>query len=124
MTEGVYVLLNTDRSFYSSLFDFTEPWKIDILDFLNENYMCELSMAELASYTGRSLAAFKRDFRKISSLPPQKWLIQKRLEEARRKIEGEGRKISDVCFEVGFKNLSHFSTAYKRQYGVSPRGVI
>jgi AraC-like DNA-binding protein len=108
--------------FYSSLFDFTEPWKIDILDYLNENYMYDLSMEEIASYTGRSLAVFKRDFKKVSPLPPQKWLIQKRLEEARRQIDSEGKKVSEVCFEVGFKNLSHFSTAYKRQYGVSPTG--
>ena len=37
MTEGVYVLLRTDRNLYASLFDFVEPWKIDILDYLNEN---------------------------------------------------------------------------------------
>ena len=32
MTEGVYVLLNTDPRLYASLFDFVEPWKIDIID--------------------------------------------------------------------------------------------
>ncbi|MDR2809910.1 MAG: AraC family transcriptional regulator [Tannerellaceae bacterium] len=120
LMEGVYVLLNTDKCFYSSLFDFTEPWKIDILDYLNENYMYDLSLEEIASYTGRSLAAFKRDFKKISLLSPEKWLIQKRLEEARRQIDSEGKKVSVVCFEVGFKSLSHFSTAYKRLYGVPP----
>jgi AraC-like DNA-binding protein len=120
MTEGVYVLLHTDKSFYSSLFDFTEPWKIDIIGFLNENYMYELSMEEIARYTGRSLATFKRDFSKISELSPQKWLIQKRLEAAYDKIHNEQRKVSDVYLEVGFKNLSHFSTAFKQQYGFSP----
>jgi AraC-like DNA-binding protein len=120
LSEGAYILLNTDKNFYSSLFDFTEPWKIDILDYLNENYMYDLSMEEIASYTGRSLAAFKRDFKKISSLSPEKWLIRKRLEEARRKIDNEGKKASEACFEVGFKNLSHFSTAFKRQYGFPP----
>lgn len=64
MTEGLYVLLNTDRNLYASLFDFVEPWKIDILDYLNENYMYDLSMGEIASYTGRSLATFKRDLPK------------------------------------------------------------
>ncbi len=62
MIEGVYVLLNTDINQYASLFDFVEPWKIDILEYLNENYMFDLSMNEIASYTGRSLAIFKRDF--------------------------------------------------------------
>jgi AraC-like DNA-binding protein len=120
MTEGVFVLLNTDKNVYASLFDFTEPWKIDILDFMNENYMYDLSMEEIASYTGRSLAVFKRDFKKISHLSPQKWLIQRRLEAAHDKIRNDGKKVSDVCFEVGFKNLSHFSRVFKEQFGYAP----
>ncbi|MDR0619133.1 MAG: helix-turn-helix transcriptional regulator [Bacteroidales bacterium] len=78
-------------------------------------------MEEIASYTGRSLAVFKRDFKKVSRLPPQKWLIQKRLEAAHDKIRNDGKKISDVCFEVGFKNLSHFSRVFKEQFGYAPR---
>ena len=59
MTEGVYVLLRTDRNLYASLFDFVEPWKIDILDYLNENYMLDLSMNEIASYTGAQPGHFQ-----------------------------------------------------------------
>lgn len=119
--EGVYCLLNTSKAFFPILFDFTEPWKIDILDFLNENYMDELSMDEIAAYTGRSLATFKRDFAKVSDVTPQKWLINKRLEIAYEKLQNENKKVSDVYVEVGFKNLSHFYTAFKRQYGFSPK---
>jgi AraC-like DNA-binding protein len=120
MTEGVYCLLNTDTSFYSALFDFSEPWKIDILDYLNENYMYDLSPADMANFTGRSLAAFKRDFKKLSSLSPQKWIIRKRLEVAQQKLRNGDKKVSDVCFEVGFKNLSYFSRIYKEAFGIAP----
>nr|WP_320058020.1 AraC family transcriptional regulator [uncultured Bacteroides sp.] len=121
LQEGIYSLLNTDKKFYSILFDFTEPWKIDILDFLNENYMDELTMEEIASYTGRSLATFKRDFAKVSDITPQKWLINKRLEVAYDKIKNQNKKVSDVYVEVGFKNLTHFYAAFKKQFGFSPR---
>jgi AraC-like DNA-binding protein len=120
MTEGVLILLNTDKDVYASLFDFAAPWKIDILDYLNENYMYDLSVKEIASYTGRSLASFKRDFKKISSLSPEKWLIEKRLKVAHDKIRNDGKKVSDVCFEVGFKNLSHFSRVFKERFGYTP----
>jgi AraC-like DNA-binding protein len=120
MAEGVYCLLNTDKSFYSTLFDFSEPWKIDILDYLNENYMYDLSPEDMANFTGRSLATFKRDFKKISPLSPQKWLIQKRLEAARQQLRNGDKKVSEVCFEVGFKNLSHFSKTYKEAFGYAP----
>lgn len=118
--EGVYCLLNINKDFFPVLFDFTEPWKIDILDFLNENYMDGLTMEEIASYTGRSLSTFKRDFAKISDLSPQKWLIKKRLEVAYDKIKNENKKVSDIYTDVGFKNLSHFYVAFKKQYGFSP----
>lgn len=120
MIEGVYVLLNTDRNLYASLFDFVEPWKIDILDYLNENYMCDLSMEEIASYTGRSLATFKRDFAKVSDLTPQKWIIKRRLEAAHDLIKSGKKKVTEACFDVGFKNLSHFSKIYKEAYGTAP----
>jgi len=123
LLEGIYALLNNNEMLYPILFDFAEPWKIDLLDFLNDNYMDDLSMEQIASFTGRSLATFKRDFKKISNLTPQKWLIKKRLEMAYIKLKEENKKVQDVCTEVGFKNLSHFSTTFKKRYGVSPTEV-
>lgn len=122
MTEGMYVLLNTDKNLYASVFDFTDPWKIDIMDFLENNYMNDISMEEIANYTGRSLSTFKRDFKKVSPLPPREWLIRRRLEAAHELIQQGGRKVSEICFEVGFKNLSHFSKIYKERYGIPPTG--
>ena len=120
MTEGVYTILNTDLNLYASLFDFMDPWKIDIMDFMEKNYMNELSMAEMAYYTGRSLSTFKRDFRQCSDQTPQRWLIQRRIQAAYELIRRGGRKVSDICYEVGFKNLSHFSKVYKDTFGVTP----
>lgn len=39
---------NIDKTFYPTLFDFTEPWKIDILDYLEDNYMFDLSIEQIA----------------------------------------------------------------------------
>lgn len=123
LLEGIHAVLDNSEQFYPILFDFADPWKIDILEFLNENYTEDLSMEQIATYTGRSLAAFKRDFKKISSLTPQKWLIKKRLEAAYTKLKEEKKRVQDVYIEVGFKNPSHFSTAFKEQYGVPPKEV-
>lgn len=124
MTEGLYVLLNTDRNLYASLFDFTDPWKIDLLEFMNENYMEELSIEEMASYTGRSPASFKRDFKKVSELSPLKWIINRRLEAAYDLIKQGCANITDVCYKVGFKNLSHFSKIFKEKYGMAPTALV
>nr|WP_315154613.1 AraC family transcriptional regulator [uncultured Flavobacterium sp.] len=123
LLEGIYALLNNNELLYPILFDFAEPWKIDLLEFLNENFAYELTMEQIASFTGRSLATFKRDFKKISNLTPQKWLIKRRLEMAYIKLKEEGKKVQDVYIEVGFKNPSHFSTAFKKQYGKPPTDI-
>lgn len=111
MTEGMYVLLNTDRNLYASLFDFADLWKIDILEFMEQNFRNDLSLEEMANYTGRSLATFKRDFSKVSDLPPRKWVIRRRLEAAHALILSGAHKVTEICYDAGFKNLSHFSRA-------------
>ena len=62
-------------------------------------------MKEIDRYTGRSLATFKRDFAKVSDLTPQKWIIRRRLEAAHDLIRSWKKKVTDACFDVGFKNL-------------------
>ena len=124
MTEGLYVLLNTSPGLYASLFDFVDPWKIDIMEFMNDNYMNELSLEEMAEYTGRSLASFKRDFKKVSDTSPIKWIINRRLEAARDLMNSGAGSVTDICYRVGFKNLSHFSKVFKAKYGVAPTSAI
>lgn len=118
--EGIITLLNTNKFYFPLLFDFNTPWKIDILEYLNENYMYDLTQEEIAHYTGRSLATFKRDFAQVSDLTPQRWVINKRLRTAQELLEKGNVKASDVYLEVGFKNLSHFYTAYKKEFGYQP----
>lgn len=120
LTEGIFALLDSNNQTSAALFDFIDPWKIDMLDFLNGNFMFDLSLKEIALYTGRSLASFKRDFKKVSDLSPMNWITNKRLEAAHQQLKHEAKEVSDIYLDVGFKSLSHFSTAYKKKYGIAP----
>ncbi|WP_302988865.1 AraC family transcriptional regulator [uncultured Muribaculum sp.] len=123
LQEGLMTLLSIDIRFAPIMFDFNEPWKIDILDFMENNYTSNLGIEEIAHYTGRSLATFKRDFKKISNLTPEKWLIIKRLEKAYELMQQGNKKVVEVYAEVGFRNPSHFSTAFKKHFGIPPTAV-
>lgn len=123
LQEGLMALLAIDERFVPTMFDFNQPWKIDILEFMEANFMCDLSLEEIAHYTGRSLATFKRDFKKISHLTPEKWLIKRRLEKAYELMKTGNRKVVEVYAEVGFRNPSHFSTAFKKEFGVAPTAI-
>ena len=117
--EIALLLLETQPQLANILFDFTDPGKIDLKTFMIRNFHFNVDLNRFAYLTGRSLSTFKRDFEKIFSTTPNKWLQQKRLEEARSLIEN-GKKPSDVYLEVGFENLSHFSFAFKKAFGGAP----
>ena len=118
--EALELLLRHDPDLKFFLFDFSEPYKIDLEAYMNKHYMFNVPTEQFARLTGRSLASFKRDFQKTFSTSPGQWLQQKRLEEAYFQISKKGRKPSEVYLDVGFENLSHFSYSFKKAYGVAP----
>jgi len=82
-----------------------------------------VQLQRFAYLTGRSLATFKRDFEKLYHTTPNRWLQQRRLQEARYLLTEKGKPVSDVYLEVGFEDLSHFSFAFKKAYGVAPSKI-
>lgn len=118
--EAVMILLDTHPELQDTLFDFSEPGKIDLEAYMTENYKFNVDLNRYAYLTGRSLATFKRDFERIFHSSPNKWLQQQRLKDAYFLIREKGVKVTDVYMDVGFKDLSHFSFAFKKAYGITP----
>ncbi|MCR5821063.1 MAG: AraC family transcriptional regulator [Bacteroidaceae bacterium] len=100
----------------------SENGKIDVLEFMNAHYRSDMSIPEIAKATGRSLSTFKRDFKKVSDLSPERWLTDRRLRAAYDLLK-RGVRVTDCCFDVGFKNVSHFSAIFKKKFGVTPGQV-
>jgi len=120
MKEAILLLLELAPKLANSLFDFSEPGKIDLEEFMNRHYHFNVKMSRFAYLSGRSLATFKRDFQKVFNVTPSKWLLSKRLSEAHYLLKEKGKTPSEVYIELGFENLSHFSFAFKKMYGISP----
>ena len=121
--EAIELLLRYDPKLKDFFFDFSEPYKIDLEAFMHQNYMFNITSAQFARLTGRSLAGFKRDFQKTFKTSPSHWLLRKRLEEAYYQIREKGNKPIDVYLTVGFENLSHFSYTFKKKFGIAPSMV-
>jgi AraC-like DNA-binding protein len=74
--------------------------------------------------TGRSLTTFKRDFKNIYGVTPQRWLTEKRLKLAYYLLIDGNQKPAEIYREAGFENLSHFSFAFKKMFGYAPKSIL
>jgi AraC-like DNA-binding protein len=118
--EGVKLLLHVMPELSSVLFDFSAPHKIDLKKFMLSNFRFNVPLEKFAQLTGRSLAAFKRDFKTAFNTSPRQWLQEQRLLEAKHLIEKKSRKPSAIYLELGFESLSHFSHSFKKMFGMAP----
>jgi len=118
--ELLLILLKEKPTLKNILFDFGNPEKIDLQEFMNRNYKFNVTLERFAYLTGRSLSAFKREFQQTFNDTPGSWLIEKRLREAHFQINKKGKKPSDIYLDLGFEDLSHFSFAFKKLFGHSP----
>lgn len=118
--ELLLILLRADPNLAAVFFNFGAPQKIDLEEFMNRNFRFNISLERFAFLTGRSLSSFKRDFYNIFNDTPRNWLRKKRLDEAHFQLSKKHLKSSEIYLEVGFEDLSHFSFAFKKQFGYSP----
>ncbi|MFA6152387.1 MAG: AraC family transcriptional regulator [Chitinophagaceae bacterium] len=124
ITEAISILRTVDNGIDNVLANFEEPGKIDLAGYMEQNFMFNLPLQRFGYLTGRSLTTFKRDFSKAFNTTPQRWLTRKRLELAHYQLAEKKKKALDVCYEVGFENLSHFSYAFKKHFGYAPTELV
>ena len=124
ITEAISILRMIDKDIDHILANLEEPGRIDLVAFMEKNFMFNMPLEKFGYLTGRSLTTFKRDFQKAFHITPQRWLTQKRLELAHYQLTEKNRKPVEVYFETGFENLSHFSYVFKKQFGYSPTKLV
>jgi AraC-like DNA-binding protein len=124
ITEAISILRTIDKNIDRVLANFDQPGKIDLIRFMERNFMFNMPMEKLGYLTGRSLSTFNRDFKKHFNTTPQKWLTEKRLELAHYYLIQKKKKPTEIYLEVGFEDLSHFSFVFKKKYGVSPNQLV
>ena len=118
--ELLLVLLRLRPELSGVFFDYGIPGKIDLEEFMNRSYKFNVSLERFAYLTGRSLSAFKRDFKQIFNDTPSHWLVKRRLQESYFLIDKTNKKPAEIFVDLGFEDLSHFCYAFKKLFGLTP----
>ncbi|HEA29817.1 MAG TPA: helix-turn-helix domain-containing protein [Leeuwenhoekiella sp.] len=82
-----------------------------------------LKIIEIAFLCNMSLSSFKRHFKKEFGTSPGKWLQNNRLKKAREILERGDQKPSEIYHDFGYNNLSNFSLAFKKTFGINPSEI-
>jgi AraC-like DNA-binding protein len=83
----------------------------------------DLSLERVAGANGMSLRYLHVLF-EACEMSASEWIWNRRLQLAYDGLaKGDGRSITTIAFDHGFNSPTHFSTMFKRKYGVSPRDV-
>jgi AraC-like DNA-binding protein len=123
VNEAIVLLLEMRPDLKSFLFDFSDPHKQNLEEFMLKNFHHNAPIKHFAKLSGRSLSSFKRDFAEIFKISPANWLKEKRLSEAYYLIKKKSQNPRDIYLDLGFENLSHFYTSFKQKYGHTPAEI-
>lgn len=92
----------------------------EALQYIEHNYMTNLSVEEIAKHSGLDRTYFSKLFKKSVGSSPQQFLITYRMTKAAEMLKLTNRSVKDIGIMVGYPNQLHFSRAFKSIYGISP----
>lgn len=78
------------------------------------------SVTELARIVGSNEYNLRLGFKKILKQTVYGYIREQRMIEAKRLIENKNLSVSEAGFMVGYSNMSHFTKAFKKQFGIAP----
>ena len=89
-------------------------------DFIHSCYMKEISLNDIASVACLNNAYFLREFKKYFGLTPHQYTMQRRMNAAQNLLETTSNSISEICFEVGYSDVTSFSKLFKKTFSLTP----
>lgn len=93
-----------------------------IIKIVNENISePELNVEMLADGVGMSRVHMHRKLKELTNMSARDFIKSIRLKQAAELLANNKLTVSEVCYALGFTNLSHFSTVFREFYGMSPK---
>ena len=93
----------------------------EAVTFIEQNFQNDISVEDIARHCGLNRSYFGTLFRQSLGQTPQEFLIQYRMVKATELLKLTRLSVQDIASAVGYSNPLHFSRAFKKVYGKSPR---
>ncbi|WP_405383389.1 AraC family transcriptional regulator [Maribacter sp. LLG6340-A2] len=112
-------LLNAEG--FSFTTDVKDNDRINIVfNHVKNNFREEITLEEISSMVSMTIPSFCRYFKKITNKTFIQFVNEYRLVHASKLLAEKPMSITEVCFECGFNNFSHFNKSFKAFTGQNP----
>ena len=88
--------------------------------YLMNHYMEPVTLELVADYVGFNSSYFSVIFKKETGVGFGEYLTNLRMEKAKDLLKNTQENIKDICIEVGYKDLKHFTAVFKKTTGLKP----
>ncbi|MBV6628251.1 MAG: helix-turn-helix transcriptional regulator [Rivularia sp. (in: Bacteria)] len=97
------------------------PLKLkQVLELISNCFTEEITTLELANFLNMSQYHFCREFKKSVGVTPNYYIMQQRVEMAKRILKQQKKPIAEVAIECGFSNPNHLGRVFKKHTGTTP----
>ena len=121
LNELIYLLLSEeDGCLRRKVLRSSDAESGQFISVIYDNIFNDISVEMLAELTNRSLTSFKKEFRRLFSASPHRWIVEQRLDRARIMLASTSRTVSEIGAECAFANISHFIKLFKQRYSETP----
>jgi len=115
-----YKLLNKEKIISKELTHESKNFT-SLNQYLLNNYSKNIDIEIAANLMGMTVTSFSRFFKKITRVNFTKYINQLRIDYACKLLIDDFYSISQICYEVGFNNLSYFNRTFKLIIGKTPK---
>lgn len=91
-----------------------------VLNYIRENFQKPITLAQITDIVSMTEPSFCRYFKKLTNKTFTQFLNEYRLVHASKLLSEKRISITEVCYESGFSNYSHFTKLFKAFTGKSP----
>ena len=82
------------------------------------------TISQLARMVSISESKLKKDFKLLYGVPVYEYFQKIRMQAARDKLLAGGHSVKEVAMELGYSNLSNFTIAFKKEFGLLPSKLL
>lgn len=91
-----------------------------VIAFVDANISLDLCVPTLATVAGMSPYYFSRVFKQSTGLTPHRYVLQRRMEQAKQLLEKKSVSLLHVAHRVGFADQSQFTRVFHKMVGTTP----